>query len=94
MRGMGLMAIYPCPNLSKRDLQHHTYPFIYFGDCRITHPDQVWSVDITYIRMKQGWMYLYAVMDWYSRFIVDLATLSKPRNRLCVRNDEASSSNT
>ena len=41
------------------------------GGLQITQPDQVWSVDITYIRMKYGWMYLYAVMDWYSRYIVD-----------------------
>jgi putative transposase len=70
MREMGLMAIYPGPNLSKRDIQHRTYPYL-LRELQITQPDQVWSVDITYIRMKHGWMYLYAVMDWYSRFIVD-----------------------
>ncbi|MGG5254314.1 IS3 family transposase [Neobacillus sp. SM06] len=70
MREMGIMAIYPGPNLSKRDLQHRIYPYLLRG-LNITQPDQVWSVDITYIRMKQGWMYLYAIMDWYSRFIVD-----------------------
>lgn len=67
---MCIMAIYPGPNLSKRDLQHRIYPYLLRG-LNITQPDQVWSVDITYIRMKQGWMYLYAVMDWYSRYIVD-----------------------
>jgi putative transposase len=72
MREMGIMAIHPGPNLSKRDLQHRTYPYL-LRKMPITHPDQVWSVDITYVRMKQGWMYLYAVMDWYSRFIVDWA---------------------
>ncbi|MBD0384928.1 IS3 family transposase [Paenibacillus sp. WST5] len=70
MREMGLMAIYPGPNLSKRDLQHRIYPYL-LRRLAITAPDQVWSVDITYIRMKQGWMYLYAVIDWYSRYIVD-----------------------
>jgi putative transposase len=70
MREMGIMAIYPGPNLSKRDLQHRTYPYLLRG-LAITTPDQVWSVDITYLRMKNGWMYLYAVMDWYSRYIVD-----------------------
>ncbi|WP_218918414.1 IS3 family transposase [Paenibacillus durus] len=70
MREMGIMAIFPGPNLSKRDLQHRIYPYL-LRKLPITAPDQVWSVDITYIRMKQGWMYLYAVMDWYSRFIVD-----------------------
>jgi putative transposase len=70
MREMGLMAVYPGPNLSKRDLQHRTYPYLLRG-LQIMYPDQVWSVDITYIRMKHGWMYLYAVMDWYSRYIID-----------------------
>jgi len=70
MREMGVMAIYPGPNLSKRDLQHRIYPYLLRG-LAITVPDQVWSVDITYIRMNHGWMYLYAVIDWYSRYIVD-----------------------
>jgi len=70
MREMGLMAIYPGPNLSKRDLQHRIYPYL-LRKLQITQPDQVWSVDITYIRMRHGWMYLYAIMDWYSRYIVD-----------------------
>ncbi|MFC3253841.1 IS3 family transposase [Paenibacillus sepulcri] len=70
MREMGIMAIFPGPNLSKRDLQHRIYPYL-LRKLNITRPDHVWSVDITYIRMKQGWLYLYAVMDWYSRYIVD-----------------------
>lgn len=70
MREMGIMAIHPGPNLSKRDLQHRIYPYL-LRKLAIQKPDQVWSVDITYIRMKHGWMYLYAVMDWYSRYIVD-----------------------
>jgi putative transposase len=70
MREMGLMAIYPGPNLSKRDLQHRIYPYL-LRKLLIEQPNQVWSVDITYIRMKHGWMYLYAKMDWYSRYIVD-----------------------
>jgi putative transposase len=70
MREMGLIAIYPGPNLSKRDLQHRIYPYL-LRKLPITQTDQVWSVDITYIRMKYGFMYLFAVMDWYSRYIVD-----------------------
>lgn len=64
------MAIYPGPNLSKRDLQHRIYPYL-LRKLLIEQPNQVWSVDITYIRMKHGWMYLYAMMDWYSRYIID-----------------------
>jgi putative transposase len=70
MREMGIMSIYPGPNLSKRDLQHRIYPYL-LRNLQITQVDQVWSVDITYLRMKHGWMYLYAVMDWYSRYIID-----------------------
>jgi putative transposase len=70
MQEMGLAAIYPGPNLSKRNLQHRIYPYLLRG-LAIAKPDHVWSVDITYIRMKHGWMYLYAVMDWFSRYIVD-----------------------
>jgi len=70
MREMGIMAVFPGPNLSKRDLQHRIYPYL-LRKLKINQPDQVWSVDITYIRMTHGWMYLYAVMDWYSRYIVD-----------------------
>jgi putative transposase len=70
MREMGIMAIYPGPNLSKRDLQHRIYPYL-LRKLSISRPNQVWSVDITYIRMKHGWMYLYAIIDWYSRYIID-----------------------
>ncbi|WP_425466220.1 IS3 family transposase [Paenibacillus methanolicus] len=70
MREMGIIAIYPGPNLSKRDLRHRIYPYL-LRKLDITHPDQVWSVDITYIRMKHGWMYLFAIIDWYSKYIID-----------------------
>lgn len=69
MREMGLQAIYPGPNLSKRAQQAALYPYL-LGGLRIDHPNQVWGVDITYIRLRSGWMYLFAVLDWYSRFVV------------------------
>lgn len=69
MREMGLAAIYPGPNLSKRNLQHRIYPYLLRG-LAITRPNQVFGIDITYIRLRQGWMYLVAVLDWYSRFVV------------------------
>jgi len=69
MQVMGLRAIYPGPNLSKRAPQHTIYPYLLRG-LRIEHPNQVWGVDITYIRLRWGWMYLFAVLDWYSRFVV------------------------
>ena len=69
MQMMGLRAIYPGPNLSKRARQHAVYPYLLRG-LTIERPNQVWGVDITYIRLRSGWMYLFAVLDWYSRFVV------------------------
>ena len=69
MQMMGLRAIYPGPNLSKRARQHTVYPYLLRG-LTIERPNQVWGVDITYIRLRSGWMYLFAVLDWYSRFVV------------------------
>lgn len=69
MRDMGIAGVSPGPNLSKRNLAHKIYPYL-LRDVKASHPNHVWSVDITYIRLKQGWMYLVAVIDWYSRYIV------------------------
>lgn len=69
MRLMGLEAIYPKPRLSFCDQPHKTYPYL-LRNLVIDHPDQVWCADITYIRMLQGFVYLTAIMDWYSRFVL------------------------
>lgn len=69
MHIMGLRALYPGPNLSKRAQQHTVYPYLLRG-LKIEQPNQVWGVDITYIRLRSGWMYLFAVLHWYSRFVV------------------------
>jgi putative transposase len=69
MRLMGLEAIYPKPRLSMPDQAHKKYPYL-LKNLAIDHPDQVWCADITYIRMIQGFVYLMAIMDWYSRFVM------------------------
>lgn len=69
MREMGIYAIYPGPNLSKRNKQHHTYPYL-LRNFPVVHPNQVFGIGITYTRMKHGWMYLVVLIDWYSRYIV------------------------
>jgi len=69
MRVMGIQAIYPKKNLSKRNHEHKVYPYL-LKRLSIDHPDQVWCSDITFIRMKHGYSYLTVVMDWYSRYIV------------------------
>lgn len=69
MREMGLEAIYPKPNLSNNANQHPVYPYLLRG-VTANHPNHIWGTDITYIRMKQGFLYLVAFLDWYSRYVV------------------------
>jgi putative transposase len=69
MRLMGLEAIYPKPRLSRPGEGHRIYPYLLRG-VKIERPDQVWSTDITYVPMATGFMYLAAVIDWYSRYVV------------------------
>lgn len=69
MRQMGLEAIYPKPNLSVPQDGARKYPYLLKGK-EITAPNQVWSTDITYIPLPQGYMYLVAVIDWYSRYVL------------------------
>jgi putative transposase len=69
MRLMGLEAIYPKPRLSQNTKEHRIYPYL-LRNVKIVRPDQVWSSDITYVPMPQGWMYLTVVMDWFSRYVL------------------------
>ncbi len=69
MRKMGLEAIYPRPHTSGSHPACRIYPYLLRG-VSITRPNQVWSTDITYVPMPQGFMYLVAVMDWYSRYVL------------------------
>jgi putative transposase len=69
MRKMGLEAIYPKPRLSTAGRGHKVYPYLLRG-VKIERPNQVWSTDITYVPMREGFMYLAAVIDWYSRYVI------------------------
>lgn len=69
MRKMGLEAIYPARRLSVSSAEHKKYPYLLRG-LVIERPNQVWCADITYIRMLQGFLYLVAIMDWYSRYVL------------------------
>jgi putative transposase len=66
---MAIEAIYPKMNLSKRNQAHKIYPYLLKG-VEIIRVNQVWSTDITYIRMAQGFVYLVAIIDWFSRYIL------------------------
>jgi putative transposase len=69
MQQMGIAAIYPGPNLSKRNREHTIYPYL-LRSIKAEKPNHIWGIDITYIRLAAGWMYLVAVLDWYSRYVV------------------------
>jgi len=72
LRTMGLETIYPKPQLSQAHPAHRVYPYLLRG-VPITHVNQVWSTDITYIRLQAGFLYLVAVMDWFSRYVLSWA---------------------
>lgn len=69
MREMGLQVIYPGPNLSKAAHDSLIYPYL-LRNVIISYPNHVWGTDITYIRMKKGFLYLVAYMDWFSRYVL------------------------
>ena len=69
LRTMGLMAVYAKPRLSFNPLVHRRFPYLLKGVV-IVRPNQVWSTDITYIRLRSGFVYLAAVIDWYSRYVL------------------------
>jgi putative transposase len=69
LRLMGLEAIYPKPHLSMPDSQHRIYPYLLRDIC-VYKPNQVWAADITYIRLLEGFVYLVAIMDWFSRYVI------------------------
>lgn len=82
-RHMGIEAVHPAPNLSKPNKEHAIYPYLLRGKT-ITHCNQVWSTDITYIRLKKGFVYLMAIIDWYSRFVLDWQISTTLEADFCV----------
>ena len=83
MEVMGIEAIYPKPNLSRPNEEHKIYPYLLRG-LEITRPNQVWSTDITYIRMAGGFVYLVAVMDWFSRYVLSWSLSVTMELAFCV----------
>ena len=83
LRRMGIMALFPTRNLSKPNPAHRVYPYLLKG-VAITRPNQVWSVDITYIRLAHGFAYLVAVIDWYSRQVLSWRLSNTLESDFCV----------
>jgi putative transposase len=83
MRVMGIEAIYQKPNLSKPAPNHKIYPYLLRG-VKIERPDHVWSTDITYIRMERGFIYLAAIIYWYSRYALSYEISTTLDNWFCI----------
>jgi putative transposase len=83
MRLMGLEAVFPRKNTSKPHPDHPVYPYLLRG-VEITHSDQVWSMDITYIKLKKGFVYLAAVIDWRSRYVLSFRLSNTLTPDFCV----------
>jgi putative transposase len=83
LRKMGLKAVFAGPNTSKPHPEHKIYPYL-LRDMEINRPNQVWSTDITYIKLSQGFAYLAAIMDWYSRYILSWRISNTLDNSFCI----------
>ena len=83
MRLMCLESIYRKPRLSIPDKNHKIYPYL-LRDVAITRVNQVWSSDITYIPLKNGFLYLVAIIDWYSRYVISWRLSNTLDDRFCV----------
>jgi len=83
MRFMGLDTIYPRANLSKRRQDHKIYPYL-LRDVNIQQPDFVWSSDITYIRIGRGFVYLVAIIDWFSRYVLSWKLSNTLESEFCI----------
>ena len=83
MRVMGLEAIYPKPRLSQRDASHRIYPYLLRG-LQVERPNQVWAADITYVPLSRGFMYLVAIVDWHSRYVLSWRLSNSLESSFCV----------
>ena len=83
MRKMGIKSVAPTPNTSQPNVKHKVYPYLLKG-LEVNRANQVWCADITYIRLTGGFVYLIAVMDWYSRKVLSWEVSTSMDERFCV----------
>lgn len=83
LRNMGIKAIYPGPKTSIGNKQHKIYPYL-LKNLPITRPNQVWATDITYLKLRSGFIYLIAIMDLYSRYIVSWRLSTSLDSEFCI----------
>ena len=90
MEKMGIVTVYPKPKTSLPDSSHKIYPYL-LRDRKITEPNEVWCADITYVPMERGFMYLVAIMDWYSRFVLAWELCNTMETDFCLEALETAS---
>lgn len=83
LRQMGLEAVYPKPKLSQGNPEHKVFPYL-LRNLSIERCNQVWSTDITYIRLRHGFVYLMAIIDWYSRYVLNWALSTTLEADFCI----------
>lgn len=83
MQKMGIRVIYPRPNLSKPNKAHRTYPYLLKG-VPIESTNHVWSIDITYIPVRKGYLYLVAILDWFSRYVLTWKLSNNLESDFCI----------
>src|SRR4030067_1721020 len=83
MRKMGIESLYRWPNTSRKHPGHPIYPYL-LRHLAVTRPNQVWAMDITYIPMRKGFVYLAAVIDWCSRKVLSWRGSTTMGNELCI----------
>jgi len=84
MRVMGLQAVVPRRRMTRNNPDHKVYPYL-LRNVPITRADQVWSADITYVPMSQGFMYLVAILDWFSRYVLSWRLSNTLDNNFCLK---------
>ena len=84
LRMMGLEAIYPRRSFSQGGAEHKVYPYL-LREVTITQPNQVWSADITYVRLTRGFAYLVAILDWFSRYVLSWVLSPSLESEFCVQ---------
>lgn len=84
MRVMGLEAIYPKPHLSQHHPDHKIYPYL-LKNLEVRRVNQVWGSDITFIRLSGGWLYLVAIIDWFSRYVLSWELSTSLEADFCIR---------
>lgn len=83
LRLMGLEAVFPKVNLSKANKEYEVFPYL-LNEVEIERNNQIWSTDITYIRLKSGFVYLMAVIDWHSRYVLGWSLSSSMEADFCI----------